>query len=268
MRRATEQISNIDIHKSSGIRDVPSKLLKLSLPSLPEIFTALLNLCITTAKFPEKWKLAQVVCLPKGGALSHPSNIRPISLLPITGKILEYFINDELLRFFESNSLYSNYQFGFRRARSTKDCCLGLVDEINTAFNDNLSLLAVFVDLAKAFNTINHSILLRKLANMGITGSLLSLIENRTQSVFLNGYNSQIGSISDGVPQGSVLGPTLFICYINDIMDCDFVGGGLLYADDTVIYCKGYNVIAFQNEMNRNLSLLNQYCSENRLTIN
>lgn len=137
VRRTEEAINKIDTSKSSGIPGLPSKLLKLALKAIPEIFTALLNLSIAKAVFPQQWKLAQVVCLPKGGNLLDLNKIRPISLLPITGKILETFINERLVSHLEKNHLLSPNQYGFRRGRSTTDCCLGLVDEIYKAGNSS-----------------------------------------------------------------------------------------------------------------------------------
>lgn len=114
VRRAEELINRIDLQKSSGISGVPTKLLKLALQRLPEIFTALLSLCLATSIFPDKWKLALVVCLPKGGNITDPGNIHPIFLIPICRTILESFINDRLTSFLESNNLFCSSQYGFR----------------------------------------------------------------------------------------------------------------------------------------------------------
>lgn len=177
VRRVSEAVNKIDISKSLGIPRIPLRLLKMALKAMPEIFTALLNLCLATATFPQDWKLAQVVCLPKGGDIMSMNNIRPISLLQISGKILESFLNERLVDHLETHGLLTDKQYGFRRGYSTTDCCLGLVDEIHKAMNSSFALLAVFVDLAKAFNTVCHPILLKKLANLGISGSFLAILE-------------------------------------------------------------------------------------------
>lgn len=149
-RRVTELLRNIDIidiTKASGFRQLPSKLLKIALMAIPEIFTDFLNLCMTNSVFPEEWKTAIVICIPKGGNLQNPENLCPISLLPVTGKILETILNDKIVFHLEHNALFANEQMGFRRARSTAAGCLGLINEIYKANNVSHSLLAVFINL-------------------------------------------------------------------------------------------------------------------------
>lgn len=264
------QIRKIDVSKASGLAGVNSKVVKIMLQSLLREFTELLNLCLEKAIFPEAWKLAVVVGIPKSGDVKNLNNIRPISLLPIPGKILEHFINQQIVSFLESKHLLTNQQMGFRKGRSTVESCLGLIDKAMKAINRSSYLLAVFVHLAKTFNTVNHSLLLTKLRNLGLSPHMVALLDsylsNRRQSVVLSGISSEAMEISDGVPQGSILGPTLFICYISALVSCNFEGGVCL--DDTAIYFSDTLLSKLEDTMNKNLEKLVSWTNRNHLTIN
>lgn len=178
VRRVTEQINQIDPSKSSGFVNLPAKLLKIALQSIPEAVTSLLNHCITKAVFPQSWKNGIVLCLPKSGDQRQITNLRPISLLPIIGKSLEIFLNETIMSHLEQNHLLDDRQMAFCRGQSAVACCLGLVAEIGRVMNSSHSVLAVFVDLTKAFNTVNHAILLLKMKNLGFSGNILSMLES------------------------------------------------------------------------------------------
>lgn len=271
-RHVSDLIKKIDCSKSSCFESLPTKLLKVALTELLEVFTDFLNLCFHNAVFLEEWNSATVVCIPKKGTLLNPDNLRPISLLPIPGKIMEIIINEEIMAYLESNNLLADAQMGFRKGRSTIDGRFGLVDEIYRANNASHYLVAVFVDLTKAFNTVNHHILLRKMESMGFSGKMLSLMKsylaNRRQKTIIDGVYSDTEPIVDGVPQGSVLGPTLFLCYNNDVVQTGLESGVGLYADDTVLYMTGASLPDLEKRMNDTLVRYTTWTTLNRLTIN
>ena len=265
-------LKRIDISKSSGLEKISSNCLKdacLALSSqLLHIFEMSLKYCI----FPNEWKIANIVPLFKGGIKEDVSNYRPVSLLPIPGKILESIIHDHIVTFFENNNLLCDHQGGFRKRHSTLSSITEFTNDIFHAVNNKNITIATFFDLKKAFDTVNHSILINKLSKMGIIGNLLDWIENylfnRYQKTICNGKLSSKQKIVCGVPQGSILGPLLFLVYINDLEsqldDVNFQ----LYADDTVIYCSGKNSCDVKTKLQKCFNKFINWCNINQLSIN
>lgn len=214
-------VKKIDVNKASGFSEINSSLLKESVISLLKEFTYVLNLALEQCRFPTSWKSATVIVIPQKGNSKLASNLHPISLLPTTGKILETFINQYLVDFMSTNDLFAKQQMGFRKDHSTMEGCFNLTKDILDAVNEGLTSMAIYIDLAKAFNTVNHTILIRKLRKLGLQDSFLKLLESylasRTQCTIFNNHTSSSSEIVDGVPQRSILGPTLFLCYINDL---------------------------------------------------
>lgn len=161
---------------------------------------------------------------------------------------------------------------GFRKDHSTTEGCFSLIKNIWDTQNEDLFSIAIYVDLAKAFNTVNHRILIRKLKELALPINFIKLLasylENRSQHTIFNGHTSTEGLITDGVPQGSILGPALFLCYINDLSSQDLGCKLSLYADDTVLYLSGPNLADLTSRLNDSLHCLHDWCTENRLTVN
>lgn len=266
------RIKKIDISKASGFPQINSRLLKEALACLHVEFTHVLNLGLEQCRFPGCWKSATVVVIPKKGNSTLASNLRPISLLPLTGKIMEFFINQYLITFMTEQNLFAPQQMGFRKDYSTTECCFTLVKDILDATNEGLISIAIYIDLAKAFNTVNHSILIRKLTAIGLPKKfiklLISYLELRTQHTIFDGCTSGEDHIIDGVPQGSILGPTLFLCYINDLPNMNLGCKVCLYADDTVLYLSGADEETIVGQLNYSLYILGIWCRDNRLTVN
>ena len=208
-------IRNIDISKSSGLDKISSRCLRDALlallPHIIHIFKESLN----TGIFPYKWKIATVVPIFKNGNKSDVSNYRPISLLPVPGKIFEDILHKHISYLFENINYLSSKQNGFRKGHSTLDGIVNFTSDIFESINKGEYTLAAFIDLKKAFDTVNHNILLEKLNYAGIKNNLLNLMKsylsNRSQRTICNGIISDVKDITCGVPQGSILGPLFFI---------------------------------------------------------
>ena len=175
----------IKISRASGYSHLSSRVLKDSFMVLTTQLTYLFNLSLSTSTFPEDWKRATVVPLYKGGDASRVGNYRPVSLLPLPGKMIEKIVHSALSRHFEDNSLLTEAQNGFRKNRSTVTSIANFSDDVLRAMNDAKITLATFIDLRKAFDTVNHSVLLKKLRHLGVTGKMLewciSYVTGRSQ---------------------------------------------------------------------------------------
>ena len=265
-------VNDIDITKSSGINKISSKCLKDTLLSLNSQLTHIFEMSLKFATFPNYWKMANIVPIFKNGKKCEVSNYRPVSLLPILGKILEKFVHEHVTQFFENHNLLSDRQGGFRKNHSTLSSITDLTNDIFNAINSKEVTVATFFDLKKAFDTVNHSILQKKLEKMGIRGILLQWFENylnnRFQKTICNNNISESNNVICGVPQGSILGPLLFLVYINDIKDILVDANFQLYADDTVIYSSGKSIEAIKNMLQMNIDKFSSWCITNKLTIN
>lgn len=201
--------------------------------------TRLINLCFKESIFPEALKKTVVTPIFKKGDPNNVSNYRPISLLPILSKILEKCMASRMAQFFESHKLFTDSQFGFRKGLNTTLGILDLVSSILDAFDESTYTTALFCDLSKAFDCVSHDLLLKKLQRYNFHPCSIYLIgsylQGRTQSVRVGGVESAKGSVTVGVPQGSVLGPLLFLIYINDLPIMDAASKYTLFADDTTI---------------------------------
>ena len=200
------------------------------------------------------------------------SNYMPISLLSIINKLFEKLIYKRLRKFLIKYNVLYKYQFGFRPGYSTDMALIEIVDNIKTAIDDNKFVCGTFLDLSKAFDTVNHKILLDKLNHYGIRGLtnnfFRSYLSSRKQFVQVNGSKSEYLPISCGVPQGSVLGPLLFLLYINDIANLSPLGSIRLFADDTNIFVEHENLEQLYNNARILLEYLFKWFKDNKLTVN
>ena len=265
-------VKNINVSKSSGIDNLSSFLLKQAFSILLPELTFLFNLSLDKAIFPEQWKKALVIPIPKSGNLTSVQNYRPISLLPLPGKILEKLVHTQISNFLEENSLLTDKQHGFRKSHSTVHSVSQFVNYVNTNLDVKKVTLAAFIDFRKAFDCVQHGTLLEKLCLMGLDLSVVqwvqSYLNNRKQRVLANNVYSGFQTITQGVPQGSVLGPLFYILYANDLVelfkDCEVA----LYADDTVLYTADTTFETSTEKVQRDLDRLNNWCSKNGIMVN
>ena len=215
------------------------KLLSELADIISEPLAILLNLSIKSGMIPREWKLANVVPVYKKGSKSVPGNYRPISLTCVLCRVMESFLKDTIMEHLLENNLLSTRQHGFISGRSTVTQLLSYLDSCVKNVADGEIVDVVYLDFQKAFDTVPHARLLKKLHSYGIDGELLAWIteylKDRSQVVIVNGESSTAGAVLSGIPQGTVLGPLLFVIYINDILD-KINSEGLLFADDAKIF--------------------------------
>ena len=258
--------------KSSGYDGISTKLLKQIIRSILIPLEHIFNLSLSSGCFPDLLKIAKVIPIYKKEDPSLVTNYRPISLLPCMSKILEKLVYKRLYSFLSQNKILNPAQFGFRKHFSTDFAITKLVDRVLQSFSKREHIIAIFMDLSKAFDTINHDILLHKLSNYGIRGTVWSWIKsyllNRQQYVLIDDVKSPLASINCGVPQGSILGPLLFLVYINDIINSSSILSFILFADDTNILLSNNNLTELINVLNFELKKVSSWFKCNKLSLN
>lgn len=266
-----KELRALSRNKATGPDELPPGMLKDCATHISKPLSYILNLSIDSGTVPSIWKAAKITPIFKSGNRELPENYRPISVLPVLSKILEKAVHHRLLDFLESNSLLSESQYGFRKHRSTKLAATLLCDDIRREMNNGNLIGVAYLDLSKAFDTIGHSLLINKLSAYGVKGKELqwfsSYLFNRTQVVSVGKTNSDTESIYCGVPQGSILGPLLFILFFNDLAD-SLTSKVIKYADDTVIYCASKDVDIIESKLNSEIENVGLYCRENELLLN
>ena len=257
---------------SSGYDEMPIEVYKEYFHLLGPLITKICNGSLLTGKFPDKLSIAKVKCLFKAGSRKLISNYRPISILPSFSKILEKIASLQLFSYLESHSMLCNEQYGFRAHRSTELACQNAIRDIYRSFDQGMYTLGVFIDLAKAFDSLDRSILLEKLKHFGIRNVelawFISYFSARKQYVVYNNFSSSLLPVNYGVPQGSIVGPMLFLLFINDIVKSSSDMKFILFADDTTVFASGKcltNLVALTNEALRKIKL---WLERNRLTLN
>ena len=264
-------VNNLKNKSSYGYDCISNLLLKRAKNELIKPLTLIINQTINTGIFPEQLKISKVKPLFKKGDSTLFSNYRPISLLPSISKIFEYVIFKQLITYLNTNNLLFPQQFGFRPAHSTELAALKLVNNIISGLNDHKAIQHLYIDLSKAFDSLDHSILLHKLEYYGICNVeyclLHSYLTNRFQYVEYEGIKSKRASITTGLPQGSILGPLLFLLYINDLPSVSNKFEMLMYANDTTLYCN-LDQNSTSDSLSNELKSITNWLYANKLSLN
>ena len=266
-------ILNLNSKPSSGYNNISTILLKKLEPLITSSLTLIINQSLKTGIFPSKLKLAKIIPIYKKDDCHLISNYRPISLLPSLSKIFEKIVYDQLFFYFSNNKYLSKNQYGFRKLHSTEHAILEIVDRITLELDQGHTLLAIFLDLSKAFDTLDPEILLQKLSYYGVNGPAIkwfkTYLYDRPHFVEFDHCESDTKILSLGVPQGSILGPLLFTIYINDIQFCSDFFHFIKYADDTTLLSPN---VSYNNHIstviNDEINKVYKWLCANKLSLN
>ena len=252
--------------------DFNTKLMKMCRNVLIIPITNLINECLKLGVFPTVFKRAKVIPIYKKGNPNDLDNYRPISILPVLSKVFETVLKDQIVTHFENNTMFFENQFGFRSGISTSDAINYFIDYVVTGFEEGKYVSALFCDLSKAFDCVPFDALISKLKHYNFSRNSLQILDSyltdRTQYVEVNNKKSKLESVSCGVPQGSVLGPVLFLIYVNDLERAVPGEGLVLFADDTTLLSRNKNLEDLQRNMKGAQSSADGWFKSNRLCLN
>jgi hypothetical protein len=266
-------INNLQNSSGVGVDCFLTRVIKSVSIEIADPLMHVFNQSFLNGVFPDKLKLAKVIPVFKSEDKLLGNNYRPISLLPVFSKVLEKLMHKRLMTFLvDKFNLLSENQFGFREHHSTHMALLNIIDQISRAMDEKEFCIGVFLDLSKAFDTIDHNILLSKLKYYGVRGIALnwfySYLTGRSQCVSVGNVQSKFSDIKCGVPQGSILGPLLFIIYINDIVNSSALFKFIMFADDTNLFASNKNLDMLIKEVNSEMDKVSDWLKINKLSLN
>ena len=275
-KQVNDIIQSLKSKTSFGHDGMTTTSLKQLAPVLLQSLTLIINQSLITGIFPDDLKIAKVIPLHKKNETTKMDNYRPVSILPAISKVFEKVAHIQLYNYFKKNKLFYKGQYGFRDEHSTELAALELVDRLHSDMDNKEIPIAIYMDLSKAFDTLDHTILLHKLKHYGVHGSALSwfhsYLNNRYQYVEIQQHKSNPQLLKTGVPQGSVLGPLLFLIYMNDIPNTSSELKFILFADDTSLL-DTLNLSISPNDANLNklndeLTKIYDWLAVNKLSLN
>ena len=259
-------------NSAAGPDDLPASIMKQVSNEYCIPLTHLINLSVLQGDFPSEMKLAKVLPIYKADNHQLIQNYRPISVLNFFSKVYERVIYNNLLDFIMENNILYDKQFGFRKGHSTSHAIITLVNKVSKSLDEGKIVGGVYLDIRKAFDSISHQILLDKLHKIGIRGNIHCLLKSylmsRSQYVIYNGAKSEVKFVETGVPQGSILGPLLFILFMNDFSRSSTLLFSILFADDTSVFLEGTEYSKLIKTLNSELENVTKWLNANRLTVN
>ena len=268
----TEHLTKLNVKKATGLDSIDNRLLKTGAQVLAPSLTNLLNKSLTSGEFPEKWKTAEVMPIHKKGDRTMLSNYRPVSILSSISKILERVVHNQLYGYLNQNRLLSQCQSGFRKLHSCETALHSVTEDWIDSIDKKQQTGVIFCDLSRAFDTLNHDILLDKLKAYGVDEMACSWFKSyltgRLQRTCVNSILSNTSCVTCGVPQGSILGPLLFIVYINDLPNCVQSCRVAMYADDTIVYFSHRSIQTIQETLQNDCTRLMHWFVANKLSLN
>ena len=267
-----KELQKLRASKATGLDGINTRLLKDASDVVAGPITNIMNASLKTGIVPSMWKHAKVTPIYKGDSPQHPSNYRPISVLPACMKIFERAVQQQLLAYFKTNGILCDEQSGFRERHSTTTATTHITDYLLQNMDDGYLTGAIYLDLKKAFDTVDTDTLLFKLKCIGIKGSEITWFNNylneRKQQVKFQSHLSSSLDINCGVPQGSILGPLLFIFFVNDFKNCLVKCKVHLYADDTILLFKSTSATEIKNNLEHDLLSASEWFYKNKLHLN
>ena len=269
----TKLVNNIKISKSSAMGSLSSRIVKdafqVCTPELTDIF----NICLDVGIFPASWGVGEITPIPKMNVLSkQPGDWRPITQIKLPSKLLERCIHTQLYAFFDEHYLFPE-QHGFRPIKSTSTAVFDMLKKSYKFWNDKLYQTCVFIDFSKAFDCIDHNILISKLTLYGLDPSAIAFItsyfESRKQRTIIDGHTSNTSKVTYGTAQGSILGPLIFIIYVNDLfLEIVNKENIIMYADDTLLMSSSSDINESVSKCQSMLDAIIKWCDKNKLTVN
>ena len=263
-------LNGINACKATGLDNIPAKFVTDASEIITSPLTHIINLSLSQGIMPDDLKNARVVPLHKKTSKTDVGNYRPVSVLNVISKVFERVVHDQLHQYMHDMNLLYEYQSGFHKSYSTDTCLMHLTDYIQLEMDKGNYVGMILLDLQKAFDTVNHDILLGKMKAMGCSNSAVkwfrSYLSDRKQLTDLSGTRSELDNITCGVPQGSILGPLLFLMYVNDMeiaVQCKL----LLYADDSALLIPGRNLKDIEKQLSRELSCISEWLVDNKLSL-
>ena len=265
-----KMLKGLNSTKATGLDNIPARFVNDAADNISTPLTHMIHLSLHHGKVPDDLKYARVVPLYKKNSKTDVGNYRPVSILNVISKYFERVVHDQLYDYLQDSSFLYMYQSGFRKSYSTDTCLMHLTDFIRLEMDKGNNVGMVLLDLQKAFDTVNHEILLGKMKSMGLSNSAVnwfdSYLSNREQLIDLSGVKSSLDNISCGVPQSSILGPLLFLMYVNDMemaVKCKL----LLYADDSALLIPGKDLVELENVLSEELRSVSEWLVDNRLSL-
>ena len=265
-------INELNVNSGAGLDGLDNRFIKLASHILIYPLTDLFNLSLSSCELPAIWKCARITPLHKGGDILDCNNYRPISIICSVAKVFEKLIYNQLSQYFTTNNLLSPFQSGFRPNHSTASALLNLTNDVFSAADKGELTGAIFIDLSKAFDFVDHYLLLDKLHAIGLSNQAVlwvsAYLHNRKHCVVLHGCTSDLLIQQTGVPQGSTLGPLFFLVFVNSL---PFIFNNCcvqLYADDTVFFTSNSNLSQIQSSLQSDFNILQKWLSHNKLLLN